>query len=339
MLTKPDLDDEEITQFLYDIYELDIDEILFLPLGADSNTAVYRVTARDETAYFLKLRNENFSEASVMVPHYLNQIGLRNVIPPLATKTNQLWANLNTFKVALYPYIDGFNAAELKLSEHQWIQFGKMVKQLHTAAIPKYIKNVLPTETFSSKWCHMVASFLKRVQNEEFEDHIATQAALFLRSKQDLIFSLIQRIKELRSILKSQSFEYIVCHADIHGWNVFIDKSNRLHLIDWDTLILSPKERDLMFIGSGIWDSGCPPLEESSRFYKGYGETSINQDAICYYRLERIIEDIGIYCERIFSSNESLSDRKQALNYIQANFLPNGTIERACAQDNLRNTL
>lgn len=114
---------------------------------------------------------------------------------------------------------------------------------------------------------------------------------------------------------------------------MLVDQNNHLYLIDWDTLILAPKERDLMFIGAGIWNSGYTPTEEEALFYTGYGEANINQDVICYYRLERIIEDIGIYCEHIFLSNDRSEDRKQSLDYIQTNFLPNGTIERAYAQE------
>lgn len=337
MLTKPDLKDEKIMACLYDAYGLDVAEIFFLPLGADFNTAVYRVTATDKTDYFLKLRSGDFCEASVLVPHHLNQIGLKNIIPAIATKTGECWTSLNAFRVILYPYIDGRNAIKMKLSEPQWLQFGAGIKKLHTTDIPKHININLPKEIFSSKWCDTVESFLRRIEDEEFTDTVAARTALFLKSKSDLILNLIKRVIELRSTLQNQSFDYVVCHADIHGWNLLIDQNNHLYMIDWDTLILAPKERDLMFIGAGIWDAGCTATQEEAHFYKGYGETEINQDAISYYRLERIIEDISVYCEHIFLSDSPVEERMQSFEYIQANFLPNGTIERACAQGNLRN--
>ena len=55
----------------------------------------------------------------------------------------------------------------------------------------------------------------------------------------------------------------------------------------------------------------------------------INQDAISYYRYERIIEDIGEYCQQIFLSNKGEEDRAQSFEYLQTNFQPNGTIEMA----------
>lgn len=99
--------------------------------------------------------------------------------------------------------------------------------------------------------------------------------------------------------------------------------------MDWDTLVFAPKERDLMFIGAGIGDTGRTPFEEEALFYQGYGPVGINQDAIAYYRFERIIEDIGEYCKHIFLSDEDTEERMQSFAYVQANFRPNGTIERA----------
>lgn len=177
------------------------------------------------------------------------------------------------------------------------------------------------------------------MQNKKFNDCISEKTASLLKSKSMLLLCLIQYTRELQAILQSQYFEHVVCHADIHGWNLLITPDNYLYLIDWDTIILAPKERDLMFIGAGIWNTGYTYSQEKFSFYKGYGASKVNKDAILYYRLERIFEDISAYCQHIFLSQESFSARMQSLEYIKANFLPNGTIEMACIQDNLRNIL
>lgn len=82
-------------------------------------------------------------------------------------------------------------------------------------------------------------------------------------------------------------------------------------------------------MGAGIGDSGLIPDEEEALFHQGYGQVAVNQDAIGYYRGERIIQDICEYCEHIFLSKSSDRDRLQSFEYLQANFLPNGTLERA----------
>ena len=53
MLDKPDLQDKLLITHLFDAYGLRAAQLAFLPLGADVNTAVYRVRADDGRAYFL----------------------------------------------------------------------------------------------------------------------------------------------------------------------------------------------------------------------------------------------------------------------------------------------
>ncbi len=85
MLEKPELKDEEIINCLRDEFGLSVEKISFLPLGADRNTAVYRVATNAGTVYFVKLRSRDFNEASIMVPKFLSDQGFKQVIPSLMT--------------------------------------------------------------------------------------------------------------------------------------------------------------------------------------------------------------------------------------------------------------
>ena len=68
MLEKPTLADEKIVACLQAEYGLAIDQVVFLPVGADLNTAIYRVVTTGGAPYFLKLRRGYFDEISVMLP-------------------------------------------------------------------------------------------------------------------------------------------------------------------------------------------------------------------------------------------------------------------------------
>lgn len=56
MLEKPALPEEIIIECMLDDYGLTVSQVVFLPIGADYRTAVYRQTTNDETDCFLKLR-------------------------------------------------------------------------------------------------------------------------------------------------------------------------------------------------------------------------------------------------------------------------------------------
>lgn len=333
MLEKPELKDEKIINCLKTEYGLSVEKIAFLPLGADLNTAVYRVVTNDETVYFLKLRRGEFDEATVAVPKYLSDLGIKQIIPSLTTQTGQLWASLAPFKVILYPYVEGHNGFERNLSDQQWVEFGAALKRFHTADIPSAITSSIQREKFSPQWRDTVKMFLERIEEETFDEPVAVEMAAFLKIKGDETLELVKRAERFAQMLQEQPPEFILCHADIHAWNLLIDDNDAFYMVDWDTLIFAPKERDLMFVGGGLGGNGHTPREEEDLFYQGYGQTQIDPIAMAYYRYERIIEDIAVYCGQIFLSDEGGEDRKQSLEYLKSNFLPNCTIEMACQSD------
>ena len=75
------------------------------------------------------------------------------------------------------------------------------------------------------------------------------------------------------------------------------------------------------------------PQEEEALFYNGYGDVPVDQRALAYYRYERIVEDIAVYCQQLLLSTEGGDDRQQSLRYLASNFLPGGVIAIARAQD------
>ena len=137
--------------------------------------------------------------------------------------------------------------------------------------------------------------------------------------------------------MKTQSPDYIVCHADIHAGNIFIDTHGTFYLVDWDTLILAPKERDLMYIGGSLMGGWYTPEEEEQLFYQGYGQTEVDPIPLAYYRYERIIEDIAVYCEQLFLADAGTDDLAQFVSYFESDFRPNGVIEVAYKSDQTQN--
>jgi spectinomycin phosphotransferase len=339
MLVKPDLEEKRILLCLQGEYGVEVSEITFLPLGADINTAVYRVLAKDQQVFFLKLRSGEFNPASVSVPKFLFDLGISQIIPPLMTLTGQMWANLSSYKTILYPFIEGINGFEKKLSDPQWIEFGRVLKRIHTSQIPAEATRGIKQEDFAPKYRNAVKKYLKRTPSDLFHDPIKSEAKAIIQGKSIEIFELVKTVEQLAIKLKALSLEYILCHGDIHAWNLLLPDDDRFFIVDWDTLVFAPKERDLMFIGGGLGGRGHTPEEEETLFYRGYGKTQVSFTAMAYYRYERIIEDIAIFCEQIFQSDASDEDRQQSLEYLQSNFLPNNVLEIAYQSDHTKENL
>ncbi len=336
MLEKPDLRDEKIIACLRDTYGVPVIQVTFLPLGADQNTAVYRAIAADETVYFVKLRQGSFAEIVVQLPKFLSDQSVDHIIAPLVTKNGQLWADLDTFKVILYPFVDGQNGYEIDLSDRHWIALGAAVKGLHTAVVPSALLRSIPHETYSAQWRDSVKKSMARVEVDTWHDQAAIESASFLKAKRGVILDLVRRAERLAQALQLRPPERVVCHSDLHAGNILVDTKGALYIVDWDNPILAPKERDLMFAGGGQFGPRRTPREEELLFYRGYGSTPIDSRALAYYRYERIIEDIAIYGEQLLLTEEGGADRSQALQYLVSNFVPNGTIEIAYKSDKTR---
>lgn len=330
MLEKPDLPDAEIIDCLRDEYGLTVAQIAFLPLGADRNTAVYRAVSESTTSYFVKLRRGVFDETTVAIPKLLHDQGVSQIIAPLSTQSQQLWASLGDFKLTVSPFVEGQSGFEVDLSDRHWIEFGRALKGIHTAVVPQALTGRIQQEIYSPQWREIVKRFQERVEETTFADPVAAELAVFLRVKHHEISELVRRAERLASVLQTRSLQFILCHADIHAGNILIDAQNdALYIVDWDTLTFAPKERDLMFIGGGLGGGGHTAEEEVTLFYQGYGQTEIDPIALAYYRYERIVQDIAAYCEQILLTDEGGEDREEGLQQLKSQFLPNEVVEIA----------
>ena len=336
MLERPDLQDERLITFVREDFGVPAGQVAFLPLGADLNTAVYRVVAEDDTNYFLKLRSGMFDEASVTLPKVLGDQGIAPIIPPLTTRSGQLWATLDAFTAILYPFVTGCDAYAVALSDRQWADFGAAVKKIHTAVLPPELSSRLRQETYDPWARQTVTAFLTRVATDAFDDPIAVELAAFLKARRGEVLDLVERAGQLAQALRALPLEFTLCHADIHAGNLLIDAGGAFFIVDWDNPILAPKERDLMAIGGGLMGNWRPPQEEELLFYRGYGEAQIDARALAYYRYERIIQDIAVYCEQLLLTPEGGDDRAQSLRYLMSNFLPGNTIALAYRSERMK---
>ncbi|MFZ0544508.1 MAG: phosphotransferase [Candidatus Promineifilaceae bacterium] len=332
MFEKPSIQDQQIAACLHANYGISAVSITFLPLGADQNTAVYRIEASNHPSYFLKLRSGPFNPASVILPHLLQEQGFNHIIGLLPTTDGRLYTTLGRYKVILSSYVEGQNGYQVPLSDEQMVEFGRLLKQFHTTQFLPSLLTTIHRETYSSQWRDQTKDFFSIIETTQFTDPLATELAAFLKTHRSKTLDLVNYAQEQAEILQSQPLPSILCHADVHAGNIHITADNTFYLIDWDTLILAPKERDLMSIGAGLMGSWRTPQQEEALFYQGYnenGRTPINQTALTYYRSERIIEDIAISCQQIFSIDGIIEDREQTLYYLKSNYHPGSTIDLA----------
>jgi spectinomycin phosphotransferase len=327
MLDKPNISEPLMAACLLEHYGLAAAKIVFLPIGADENTAVYHLVADHRAPYFLKVRSGDFDETSATLPKFLADQGIKQIIAPIETIKQQLWASFDRYNLVLYPFIEGRSGFDVELSDRNWVDLGIVLRAIHDAILPSTIMLRLRRETYPSQWRDMVKTFLAR--NEvPFVDSPAAKLAAFLRTRHEEILKLVERAEQLALVLQTQTPEFVLCHADIHAGNVLIDMKDDLYIVDWDTAVLAVKERDLMFVGAGVGGTWSDPKDEAP-FYQGYGQTKTDPLALAYYRYERIVEDIAVMCQQMFSKGVGHKDSEEGFRQLTSQFLPNHVVEMA----------
>ena len=328
MLTPPDLSDATIIACVRDNFGIHSTQATFLPIGADMNSAVYCLATDDGTPYLLKLRRGNFKEVAVAVPAFLHAQGIQQVMAPLATTTHEWSVQAQGFAWMLYPFFAGKTGFEVALSPAQWIALGASMQAVHTTRLPAALEARMPREAYTPHWRGSVKAFDQQVAQGVYDDLIAARFAALWMRKRAAIHSIVERAEQLAQALQQRPIALVVCHADLHAGNVLLGANDALAIVDWDELILAPKERDLMFMGAGIggvWNTAY----ETGLFYQGYGTAEIDPVALAYYRYERIVADLAAYGDQIFGQQGSVEDREQGLQQVMGQFLPNEVVEMA----------
>ncbi len=325
MLTPPDLSADAITACLSDNYRLRVLQVTFLPIGADVNSAVYRIEAEDCTPYFLKVRRDDFAEVAVAVPAFLRAQGIQQVMVPLPTVTGRLWASAHGFEWILYPFFEGNNGFAQVPTAAQWAALGRTVKAVHLVVLPAELERMVPREVYSPRWRDIVSEFGRDAGTRAYDDSIARKLAAFWLAQREEIDTMVARAGQLADDLRRRALPFVLCHTDLHVGNVLLGPDGELVVVDWDNPLLAPKERDLMFVGGGVgatWDVAA----EEAAFYDGYDPTEIDLTALAYYRYERIVEDFAAYGAQIFGAQGSVVDRENGLRKVMGQFLPDGVI-------------
>lgn len=331
MLTPPsDLDLAALEALLVSAYGLAPRELSFLPLGADLNTAVYRLEDRDGQQFFLKMRRGELAKASVELPFVLAQQGLGHVIAPIPNREGALQTLLAHFHAILFPFVEGHDAWNYSLSSEQWRDFGRSLRFLHQCELPSALWQAIPRERYDPIWRTILRHYLSDATLMGRADPAARAYAELLNERRAVLSDLLERSEQLAAWAKLQTFELRPCHADIHAGNLLIDGAEKLYLVDWDTLIAAPIERDLMFIGAGIGALWNTP-RESEQFFAGYGEVSLVPELIRYYRFERIVEDFAVTCQALFESDQGGEDRLVMVQQLEGQFGSGSVIEMAYA--------
>ncbi len=290
MREEPTIAREKLRACLQEQYDVVPATIEFLPLGKDTNAGVYRIVSEQGVPYLLKIKSGSFYASSCFVPRYLCDEGIASVIAPLPTRTKALWTQAGEWTVVTYPYLEGDRGWTGMTNEH-WKEVGRIFKRIHEVVLPASGFADLRRESFDpSAYARSVDRVETQLGHSGGGERASERA---LRSSwlkhRSTIHGLLIALNKLAGVLQAQTIPHVVCHADLHPGNLLRERAGHVFVVDWDDVMLAPKERDFIFVGEPADGSA---QHGGSPFFQGYGDNEIDWTALTYYRYERVVQDL-----------------------------------------------
>lgn len=274
--------------------------LTFLPLGQDSSAWVYRAETADGAPYFLKVRRCATNPPSLLVPRYLHDQGIAQVVAPLPTETQTLWTEVEGYALIVYPFVSGTTGMEHGMTPQQWNDHGAMLRQIHATILAPDLAQLMGRESFVPAGAGMVRKLEAHIGKRTFADPATQALTMFWRERREDIRILVERAEDLGQRLAQTAPGIVLCHADIHTNNLMLDAEQQMWIVDWDETLLAPKERDLMFVTGGGINSELVGRREEEWFFQGYGAATLDPLALAYYRYAWAVGDIGAYGDQVF---------------------------------------
>lgn len=298
---------------------------------------VYRVVSARETPYLLRAKSGSLYEPSCLVPRYLQDQGIVVVVAPLPTKQYALWTRIGDWVVTVYPFIEGEAGWRPSLTDAQWKAVGTVLKQIHEAplppgGIPSLRRETFDTAAYGQQIREFDAHFDRQPVHMGSGNQVERALCAHWMEHQSTIHTLLTAMETLAAVLRRRAGPFVICHADLHPGNMIRDHAGRVHLIDWDDVMLAPKERDFLFVGDAPADGNGTAADSTPPFFQGYGLAESDWVALTYYRCERVVTDL-LECaqEVVFRDDLGEEAKADAIRLFDDLFAADSMIDAAWA--------
>lgn len=315
---------QELVQLLDSSYGLKVENIVFSPVGEGAWS--YIATDASGMKYWVKLIKGDFYRPLVEVPLFLKEHYQFECAPVLRSRKGDSAVALKEYTVIVYEFLEGEIVGDRSLSAEQWEEIGQLLGTLHNSTLPDSLGSTLRREDFA-RFQENAARVVAFAKSEKHIGKTQRQLAELIQGKLDEIAAILTRIKELAKAAEKLNTPYVICHTDAHVWNIFLTTEGKFVLLDWDTVMYAPAERDLMFFTG----------KEQNDFLRGYRkikpDVQANEMIIIYYKYEWVVQEISDYGERVFFEEINEEAKEHALEKFRELFYPGNVIEQAYGAD------
>jgi Phosphotransferase enzyme family len=327
VFTRPtDVSDAAIVGAVRDGWEVDASAIEYMPVGFDSHHWRVETSARtlfvtvDDLAARRTATTEPLSQvrhrlvAALSTAQHLSQVGLGFVVAPEPTLTGAVVYELTpSYIIAVHPNVDGRTRDYGNYdTHHERVDVLNLIAALHTA--PHECRSTALIDDHAIANREGLEDALRNTSTPWRTGPFAEQAQRLLSAHTCEVLAVLDRYDNLVQRVRAGPDRRVITHGEPHPANTIVTDRGVV-LVDWDTTLLAPPERDL-------WDL-IGEDDTIADLYERHTGTAIDSDAVELYRLTRDLNEIAIYIDQFRHEHVASDDTSTAWTNVQHYLNPN----------------
>lgn len=227
----------------------------------------------------------------------LRGAGLTFVLAPVPTRIGDLVAAIpgTHYTVTVFPYVAAGSVGEWGAFADEADRLGalRLVAEIHraTALVPAGLPR---TETLTVPLRDELLAALSDLDAPWAAGPYGEPARAALAGQGDRIAPAFATFDALVAPILADRSGWVVTHGEPHSGNVLRDADGGLLLVDWDTALFAPRERDLWMLTAG---DASGATTDWSAYTAITGVADISADAIRAYRLHWDLAEVASYVD------------------------------------------
>ncbi|MFP4465648.1 MAG: aminoglycoside phosphotransferase family protein [Candidatus Goldiibacteriota bacterium] len=321
MQSEPDIDKNSFFEAVRNKYGIVLKKMTHIPEGAISYN--YKAEAENGREYFVKIYSDspNARIFAFMTDFYLPvtwklkyERGIKDIGAPERLKSGGFKAYFREHPFIIFEYIKGRDLGEFDDLDSEML--GKMARAValyHKES--KGMEETVPDEIAKMKDPGITEKHLKAAVNRALSAPPERKAHEILKEELELFREELEKyIKEfhyLSAAAEKIKTQKVLCHNDLHGWNIKVDEKKVPHIFDWEMSSFEPPEADIWFF-IRIKNFGYF-LEE---YKKIYGPYELHMDLLAFYAHKYSLNVLANCTARILKENHGKMQDKRDLDVI-----------------------
>ena len=212
-----------------------------------------------------------------------------------------------TYAVAVYPFVHGvprqFGRYE---SREDRVAVLEHLVELHRS--PPECRSQAQTDTLAISHRNALDDAMREMSRPWGPGPFAQQAKELLLASNTFLSAAFDRYDVLVRRVKARPERITLTHGEPHPGNTMLTDKG-LVLIDWDTTLLAPPERDLWSIVAED-----PSMAD---WYAEHSGTSLDAEALDLYRLAWDLTDVALYVNDLRAPHDRTDDTTAAWSSLQ----------------------